>query len=429
MSSVDLIGDEDVAIEATLNGKPLKRRVKARQHLADFLRQELELTGTHLGCEHGICGACTVLIDGQHGARLPDPGRADLGQVGGDHRRPDRKRQARGAAEGVHRAQRRAMRLLLVRHAADRLRAHLERRNHCRARKSAKPCPATCAAAPAITPSSTRSKRSAPGLPRATREGIRSVHRATSIDRHRRPHPAARAEAAGQRSRPLYRRHQAAAHAARLFRAKPAPARQDRLDRHRSRETRAGRCCGIHRGRHQPEVRAVRRGRAASAGASFGAAIVVRRRPRRLAGPARRHRGRRKPGRGGGRRRARHHRMGAAARGGRPDAGHRARARPRSIPKSPTTLRSISRSKGATGQSLCRGRCCHRGGASFRAPDGDDAGDARPDRRFRPERGLAHRHPCASVAVSDAGRFQPPPAHSGAQGPRDCRRTSAAASA
>jgi len=58
-----LIGDEDVEIEAMLNGKPLKRRVKARQHLADFLRQELELTGTHLGCEHGICGACTVLID------------------------------------------------------------------------------------------------------------------------------------------------------------------------------------------------------------------------------------------------------------------------------------------------------------------------------------------------------------------------------
>jgi len=63
-----LIGDEDVEIEAILNGKPLKRRVKARQHLADFLRQELELTGTHLGCEHGICGACTVLIDG-HTAR------------------------------------------------------------------------------------------------------------------------------------------------------------------------------------------------------------------------------------------------------------------------------------------------------------------------------------------------------------------------
>jgi aerobic carbon-monoxide dehydrogenase small subunit len=64
MSELELDGEEDVTIEATLNGKPLKRRVKARQHLADFLRQELELTGTHLGCEHGICGACTVLIDG-----------------------------------------------------------------------------------------------------------------------------------------------------------------------------------------------------------------------------------------------------------------------------------------------------------------------------------------------------------------------------
>jgi aerobic carbon-monoxide dehydrogenase small subunit len=68
MTEPALIGNEEVEIEATLNGKPLKRRVKARQHLADFLRQELELTGTHLGCEHGICGACTVLIDG-HTAR------------------------------------------------------------------------------------------------------------------------------------------------------------------------------------------------------------------------------------------------------------------------------------------------------------------------------------------------------------------------
>ena len=65
MTELDLIGGEDVEIETMLNGKPLKRRVKARQHLADFLRQELELTGTHLGCEHGICGACTVLLDGR----------------------------------------------------------------------------------------------------------------------------------------------------------------------------------------------------------------------------------------------------------------------------------------------------------------------------------------------------------------------------
>jgi carbon-monoxide dehydrogenase small subunit len=65
MTEKDLIGEEELEIETMLNGRPLRRRVKARQHLADFLRQELELTGTHLGCEHGICGACTVLIDKQ----------------------------------------------------------------------------------------------------------------------------------------------------------------------------------------------------------------------------------------------------------------------------------------------------------------------------------------------------------------------------
>jgi carbon-monoxide dehydrogenase small subunit len=65
MTTIGLSGDDAIDIEATLNGRLLRRRVKARQHLADFLRQELELTGTHLGCEHGICGACTVLIDGR----------------------------------------------------------------------------------------------------------------------------------------------------------------------------------------------------------------------------------------------------------------------------------------------------------------------------------------------------------------------------
>jgi len=63
MSASEAIGLEEIEIETTVNGRRLRRRVKARQHLADFLRQELELTGTHLGCEHGICGACTVLVD------------------------------------------------------------------------------------------------------------------------------------------------------------------------------------------------------------------------------------------------------------------------------------------------------------------------------------------------------------------------------
>jgi carbon-monoxide dehydrogenase small subunit len=51
-------------IETTVNGVLVRRRVDARQHLADFVREELQFTGTHLGCEHGVCGACSVLVDG-----------------------------------------------------------------------------------------------------------------------------------------------------------------------------------------------------------------------------------------------------------------------------------------------------------------------------------------------------------------------------
>ena len=48
-----------------LNGVPVTRRIPARQHLVDFLRDEMGLTGSHLGCEHGVCGACTVRVDGR----------------------------------------------------------------------------------------------------------------------------------------------------------------------------------------------------------------------------------------------------------------------------------------------------------------------------------------------------------------------------
>jgi aerobic-type carbon monoxide dehydrogenase small subunit (CoxS/CutS family) len=48
-----------------LNGKLVTRRVPARQHLVDFLREEMGLTGSHVGCEHGVCGACTVRVDGE----------------------------------------------------------------------------------------------------------------------------------------------------------------------------------------------------------------------------------------------------------------------------------------------------------------------------------------------------------------------------
>jgi len=49
----------------TVNGITHEAEVEPRTTLADFLRQELALTGTHVGCEHGVCGACTVLVDGQ----------------------------------------------------------------------------------------------------------------------------------------------------------------------------------------------------------------------------------------------------------------------------------------------------------------------------------------------------------------------------
>ena len=51
-------------ITVTVNGTSYERSVEVRMTLADFLRGELDLTGTHLGCEHGVCGACTVLLDG-----------------------------------------------------------------------------------------------------------------------------------------------------------------------------------------------------------------------------------------------------------------------------------------------------------------------------------------------------------------------------
>ena len=51
-------------VELTVNGVPRAADVPARRLLSDFLRHDLGLTGTHVGCEHGVCGACTVLVDG-----------------------------------------------------------------------------------------------------------------------------------------------------------------------------------------------------------------------------------------------------------------------------------------------------------------------------------------------------------------------------
>ena len=54
-----------VSISLSVNGQEVRREVEPRLLLSDFVRHDLELTGTHVGCEHGVCGACTVLLDGE----------------------------------------------------------------------------------------------------------------------------------------------------------------------------------------------------------------------------------------------------------------------------------------------------------------------------------------------------------------------------
>jgi carbon-monoxide dehydrogenase small subunit len=95
---------ETVELVLEVNGEPVRATVPARRLLADFLRDELGLTGTHVGCEQGVCGACTVLLDGEparscitlaaqsHGARIvtvegitPASGLGALQQAFHDH--------------------------------------------------------------------------------------------------------------------------------------------------------------------------------------------------------------------------------------------------------------------------------------------------------------------------------------------------------
>jgi aerobic-type carbon monoxide dehydrogenase small subunit (CoxS/CutS family) len=60
----EVSGDPKDRVALTVNGEAVEREVSVRLLLSDFLRHELGLTGTHVGCEHGVCGACTVMIDG-----------------------------------------------------------------------------------------------------------------------------------------------------------------------------------------------------------------------------------------------------------------------------------------------------------------------------------------------------------------------------
>jgi carbon-monoxide dehydrogenase small subunit len=57
--------DHTIQTTMVLNGVSVTRPIPARQHLVDFLREEMGLTGSHVGCEHGVCGACTLRVDGK----------------------------------------------------------------------------------------------------------------------------------------------------------------------------------------------------------------------------------------------------------------------------------------------------------------------------------------------------------------------------
>ena len=59
------MSEHALVISLTVNGEPVSERVEPRKTLVDFLREDLALTGSHVGCEHGVCGACTVRVNGE----------------------------------------------------------------------------------------------------------------------------------------------------------------------------------------------------------------------------------------------------------------------------------------------------------------------------------------------------------------------------
>ncbi len=153
------MSEETAQISLTVNGEAVTRTVPVRQHLVDFLRTDLGLTGSHLGCEHGVCGACSVRVDGRvvrgclmlavqaDGAEVVTiEGLTDTGEIADLQ-----------AAFVI--TQRPAVRLLYARHADDGGRAAGGAEPRRAARKSAPSCPAISAAAPASRPSSMPSRR------------------------------------------------------------------------------------------------------------------------------------------------------------------------------------------------------------------------------------------------------------------------------
>ena len=219
-------------VELDINGQKHTVEVEPRTSLLDCLRDKLLLTGAHAGCEHGVCGACTVLVDGARGALLPDVRRAGRRLRHHHHRGPVAgARRAVAHAGRVLRDPRHAVRLL---HAGDdprRPRAARRRTRSRRARRSSTRSPATSAAAPAMRRSSRRSRSppSACAGQNVTADAAMSAPRQIPL-RLVRP-PRARGPPLRRRQGQLRRRHRAAGHQARRAGDVPASGGAHRLDR------------------------------------------------------------------------------------------------------------------------------------------------------------------------------------------------------
>ena len=106
---------DKIDITLNVNGRDHAIRVEPRRTLADAIREECGQTGTHIGCEHGVCGACTVIVDGEPvRSCLMFAVQAD-GQTDPHRRGPRRWRHDASAAAGLHGEPRPAMRLLHAR--------------------------------------------------------------------------------------------------------------------------------------------------------------------------------------------------------------------------------------------------------------------------------------------------------------------------
>ena len=398
----------EVAVTLTVNGERVSRRVEARRHLIDFLRLDLGLMGSHTGCEHGICGACTVRVDGTivRGC-LVLAAALDGAEVETIEGLSDTRRDPRPAG-GLRRPQRGPVRLLHAGHAAHRRRppevepAADARRDPRAPRRQLLPLHRLSR--------HRRCRRNSGEGPQ--REGMsrerddRSPFRRPAELLHRQVGAAPKHEEAGRGPRPVRRRHRAAAHGARGVRAQPARPRQDRRHRRGRRAGDARRAARLHRQGPRRPLRSLGRHPGAPQGHEIRAPAAPAGRSRDL---GRRSRG----GRGGGKPRRRRRcggegrrRLRAAARRRRHGDGAGPRharhpPRPRRQPLLPARQRERQGGRGVRRRPQGR-----RGHLPYRPPHRRHPRAALDPGRLQPRLGQAHRLPLDPGAAHDAGRVR-----------------------